>query len=295
MVKSLGRVGFSRQAATIVILSGFLIILGVFLAITVPVLYREISELANDLPGLFERLSNMAAPYQNRFQELVGQDGSNPIALLKEQAGNSLAAGKTILSGLKAGGAAITSFFTVIIVMPIVAYFMMEEWPRLLNWVEGLMPRPHKDTIMDLLGEMDKKVAGFVRGQISVAAMLGIMYAIGLSLAGLNYGFLIGFFAGIFCIIPMVGSTLGLFVGILVAWLQTGELSYVALIGGIFIAGQIIEGNFLTPKIVGDKVGLHPLWVFFALMAGGALFGVVGMLIAVPVAAVIRVKVGFLI
>lgn len=294
MVKLLGRVGFGRNAATIVILSGFLILITALLAVITPILYKEISTLIEDLPSMSEKITNAAAPYQERFQALFGIENGNALNILKEHAGASLNAGKTILGGLKAGGAAVTSFISVIVIMPIVAFFMMREWPRMLKWMQDLMPRPHEKTIMDLLGQMDTKLAGFVRGQITVATMLGLIYAIGLSLAGLKYGFLIGLFAGVFSIIPMVGSTLGLLVAVLVAWLQAGDLMFVGIIAAIFIVGQLVEGNFLTPKFVGDSVGLHPLWVFFALMAGGALFGIVGMLIAVPVAAVISVIAGFL-
>ena len=155
------------------------------------------------------------------------------------------------------------------------------------------MPRHHKDTITDLLKKIDVKLAGFVRGQVSVAVILGVVYAVALSVAGLKYGFLIGLCSGLLSIIPMVGSTLGFFVSVLVAWFQTGEISYTAIIGGIFLAGQIIEGNFLTPKLVGNSVGLHPLWVFFALLAGGSLFGILGMLLAVPVAASAGVLINF--
>jgi len=294
MVKLLGRVGFGRSAATIVILSGFFILLTAILAVIVPILYKEISALIEDLPSMSAKITSAAAPYQESFQSLFGVENGDALSALKEHAGASLSAGKTILSGLKAGGAAVTSFISVIVIMPIVAFFMMCEWPRMLKWMQDLMPRPHQNTIMGLLGQMDTKLAGFVRGQITVATMLGLIYAIGLSLAGLKYGFLIGFFAGVFSIIPMVGSTLGLLIGILVAWLQAGDLMFVGVVAAIFIVGQLVEGNFLTPKFVGDSVGLHPLWVFFALMAGGALFGIVGMLIAVPVAAVISVIAGFL-
>jgi len=167
------------------------------------------------------------------------------------------------------------------------------EWVHMARWAEGLMPRDHKKSIKKLLTQIDQKLSGFVRGQISVAVMLGVVYAIALSIIGLKYGFLIGITSGLLSIIPMVGSTVGLIISVAVAWFQAGELTFVALVGGIFIAGQIIEGNILTPKLVGESVGLHPLWVFFALLAGGSLFGVLGMLLAVPVAAVAGVLIGF--
>jgi len=155
------------------------------------------------------------------------------------------------------------------------------------------LPRENKDTIKDLLLRMNQKISGFVRGQLMVAAVLGVAYAIALSLMGLKYGFLIGIGAGVLNIIPLVGSSVGLLVGVLVAWLQGGDWIYVLGVAGIFLAGQLIEGNFLTPRFVGKSVGLHPLWVFFALMAGGALFGIVGIMLAVPVTAVIGVLAGF--
>ncbi|MFP4313775.1 MAG: AI-2E family transporter [Alphaproteobacteria bacterium] len=295
MVHQLGRVGFNRQAATIIILSGFIILVGALIAIFAPILYKESVQLARDLPEMGEKLENMIAPYQTRLQEFLGSDGGDAISFLQENMGASMSAGQTILGGLKAGGAFVTSFITIIVVVPFVAFFMMQEWPRVTGWVETMIPRPHKDTVLDLLGKMDTKLAGFVRGQITIALCLGILYAIALTLAGLKYGFLIGMFAGLFNIIPLVGSTLGLIVGIVVAWLQSSDLFFVALIGGIFIAGQILEGNFLTPKVLGDSVGLHPLWIFFALMAGAALFGIVGMLISIPVASVFSVLFAFMI
>lgn len=146
---------------------------------------------------------------------------------------------------------------------------------------------------MGLMKQIDEKLSGFVRGQITVAVVLGVAYAVMLTLAGLKYGFLIGLMSGLLSVIPMVGSAVGLVVSVAVAWFQAGEPTFVLLIAGIFIGGQVIEGNFLTPKLVGDSVGLHPLWVFFALLAGGSLLGILGMFLAVPVAAVIGVLLAF--
>lgn len=146
---------------------------------------------------------------------------------------------------------------------------------------------------MGLLKQINEKLAGFIRGQISVALFLAFAYAIALTLAGLKYGLLIGIMSGLLSVIPMVGSAVGLIVSVGVAWFQTGEWSYVAIIAAIFLSGQLIEGNFLTPKLVGDSVGLHPLWVFFALLAGGSLLGILGMFLAVPVAAVIGVLLSY--
>ena len=294
-VQMLGRAGVNRQAATLVILAGFFFVMLVVLALIVPLLYRELVEFNDDLPGMIDKLQLWIEPYQKHIQGFLGQNNEDALALLKQNTKGALGAGTAVLSGLKTGGAAVTSFVTVLIVAPIVAFFMMRECPKIIRWCKDLLPRQHMDTILDLFKKIDVKLSGFVRGQITVAVLLAVIYAIALSLAGLKYGFLIGILSGLFSIIPMVGSTLGLLVSVVVAYLQTGDIMYVALIGGIFITGQIVEGNFLTPKLVGDSVGLHPLWIFFALMAGGALFGIVGMLIAVPVAAVFSVIFAFLI
>jgi predicted PurR-regulated permease PerM len=295
IVNKLGTYGLNRTLAALTILSCFILALLLLLALTIPVLYRELSSLIQDMPQLYDRVMAYIQPYISQAQNALGVGRADPMAVLKENAEGALSAGKTILSGLAAGGAFLTSLLTVIVIMPIVAFFMMQEWPDILKRVRNLLPREHKDTILDLLAKMDKKMAGFIRGQLTVAFILGISYAISLSLAGLNYGFLIGIGAGLFSIIPMVGSTLGLLVAVLVAWLQSGDITFVAIIAGIFLLGQLIEGNFLSPKLIGDSVGLHPLWVFFALMAGGALFGIVGMLIAVPITAVISVLAAFMI
>ena len=151
----------------------------------------------------------------------------------------------------------------------------------------------YKETIEELLTKIDQKVSGFVRGQLTVAVILAVFYALACSLAGLKYGLVIGLLAGMLNIIPMLGSIVGFVLGTSVAYLQSGELMFTGIIAGIFLFGQIIEGNFLTPKLVGESVGLHPLWVFFSLMAGGALLGITGMLIAVPVVAICGVLIGF--
>ncbi len=179
------------------------------------------------------------------------------------------------------------------IISLVVAYFMMAEWPAVTKWVRDLMPRHSEETIMGLLRQIDTKISGFVRGQISVAVVLGVSYAVMLTLAGLKYGFLIGLMSGLISVIPMVGSAVGLVVSVAVAWFQAGDIMFVLLIAGIFLGGQVIEGNFLTPKLVGDSVGLHPLWVFFALLAGGSLLGILGMFLSVPVTAVVGVLLSF--
>ena len=294
LVNRLGKWGLNRRAAALLILFSFMVIMGGLLAVLIPVLVRELTEFIDELPGYIDRIEGILAPYSDRLQALVDRGQNTDIKeLLTQNSAVGMNAANKVLVGVAAGGTAVIGFVSLVVIMPVVAYFMMKEWPHITKWVIDLMPPAHKPTIMDLFKQIDRKLSGFVRGQLSVAFILAVLYAVALTIAGLKYGFLIGFGAGMLSIIPMVGSAVGFVVGILMAWIQTGEWSFVGIVAAIFIIGQLVEGNFLTPKLVGGSVGLHPLWVFFALMAGGALFGILGMFLAVPVAAVAGVLIAF--
>lgn len=283
-----------RWAAALVILAAFVLFVAMAAALILPAVYREMTQLALALPGYAEKVWTMLAPYTAWAQEKLGNTDVEGIKqTLQSQIGKMFAMGGSVLAGIATGGQAVAGFLTTLFITPVVAYYMMKEWPQIKYWFNGLLPRKHVDTIHSLLVRIDGKIAGFVRGQITVAFLLAVIYAVALSLAGLNYGFLIGFMAGALSIIPMVGSAVGLVVAVAVAWFQAGSLSYVAIIAAIFLVGQFIEGNFLTPKFLGDSVGLHPLWILFALLAGGAMYGIVGMLLAVPVVAVVGVLASF--
>jgi predicted PurR-regulated permease PerM len=298
-VNGLSRIRLSRGPAALCILGVFLIFVSVFIAAVFPIIYKQLIELSQDIPGYADRLTAWAEP---KIADLLAMAKLEGQADIKGLAGQLAAPTMNVanflatnaLQGLAAGGQALAHFLSVALIMPIVAYFMMKEWPNMTRWVIDLLPRGQKMTIMDLFKQIDQKLAGFVRGQLTVSLILAVGYALILSLVGLKYGFLIGLIAGFLSIIPMVGSTIGLLVGVIVAWLQTGgDWNFVVLIAGIFIAGQLLEGNLIAPKLIGDSVGLHPLWIFFALLAGASLFGILGMLLAVPVAAVISVLAGF--
>ena len=286
--------GISRKHAALFILFIFFSILAVVLAVLSPVLYREMLEFTDNLPAHFNAVISFAEPLINRVENFTGQDMSSDFKnMLRNNSDSAVGVAKQVLQGLAQGGQAFLGFLSLIVIMPIVAYFVMKEWDHITAWIKDLMPRDNKNTIMGLLKDIDTKLAGFIRGQITVAFVLAVAYAIALSLAGLKYSVLIGIGSGLLSVIPMVGSTIGLLVSVGVAWFQSGEWTYVLIIAGIFLGGQLIEGNFLTPKLVGDSVGIHPLWIFFALMAGGSLFGILGMLLAVPVAAVVSVLAAF--
>ena len=294
VVGQFGDIGISRGPASLMILFSFLIFTLVFIGGISPILYREMALFSEDLPSYIEKFWALMHPVTAILEEHIGGVGQGGLeSILKDNASSATKAAQIIFGKLAAGGQAIIDMVSVAIFMPIVAYFMMKEWPQVTAWVHDLIPHHSRAEVLNILKQIDQKLSGFVRGQITVALILGISYALMLTLAGLKYGFLIGLMSGFLSVIPMVGSAVGLIVSVAVAWFQAGEPTFVLLIAGIFIGGQVIEGNILTPKLVGDSVGLHPLWVFFALLAGGSLLGVLGMFLAVPVAAVIGVLLSF--
>lgn len=299
LVGKLVRLGFSRSVAALMILSGFMLLLICVIAMIAPLIIRELSDLIDNFPDYVRHAAQSLKPLFAKVRELAGISDDNSIdnivdELLKNGGGSAVGAVNIILQNIIAGGQAFIDAVSLMVIMPIVAYFMMKDWERVTSWIHDLIPLHARGVVLDLLKQIDSKLSGFVRGQISVAVMLGCGYAVALTIAGLKYGFLIGLGAGVMSVIPMVGSAMGLIISVAVAWFQSYELVFVGLVAAIFLIGQVIEGNFLTPKLVGDSVGLHPLWVFFSLMAGGSVLGVLGMFLAVPVAAVIGVIASFL-
>ncbi|PZP57041.1 MAG: AI-2E family transporter [Micavibrio aeruginosavorus] len=299
LVRILGQKGMKRWVASILILSAFSLFIVALIAISAPLLAREFGEFISSVPQYTQRISSIVQSRLSILEQRTGFDFMDKMhASIEEDIGKTLQMSQKVVGGVAAGlmmgGSAIVGFVTTALLVPIVAYFMMKDWPRITGFVHNLIPKAHKATINSLLDQIDRKISGFIRGQLSVCLILGVMYAIALSIAGLEYGSLIGLGTGLLSIIPYVGSTIGLLSSIGVAALQTdGDMTYVATIAAIFFTGQFIEGNFITPKLIGDSVGLHPLWIIFALMAGGSLVGLTGMLMAIPVAAIISVLIGF--
>jgi len=291
----LEKTGMGRAAATSVVLLSFvaLFVLGVMLAF--PVLQGQFVAFVEAVPAYVEKLRALSAPWIEKLQTQVL---ATPPEKIQQQAGGMAGAALSWASGaLKKiwdGGVALFDIFSIILIAPVVSFYMLRDWPVMVDKVDSWLPRRHAETIRGLVRQMDAALSGFVRGQAMVCVVLGLIYAVALSFAGLNFGFFIGFAAGLLSFIPYVGTLVGFVTGMLVGWFQfDGDVQQLAIIAAIFGAGQLIEGNVLTPKLVGDKIGLHALWILFALMAGGALLGFTGVMIAVPVAAVVAVLIRF--
>jgi len=295
LVRRLESLKIGRTAAAVLLLTAFFLSVSLLLLLLIPPLYRELSQLADQAPGYLQALADRLQPYLDSVEQEL-QEGALSERVRQavgSNMGDALNLGTGLLAGLMSGGRAIVGFLSLLVVTPLVAFFMMREWDSLVKKVDGLIPRHNYDEIRDLLTKIDRKISGFVRGQLLVALSLGLVYAVALSIAGLNFSVLLGLGAGLLSVIPLFGSTVGLLASVAVAWFQTSELSYVAIIGVIFIVGQFLEGNVITPKLLGGSVGMHPLWILFSIMAGASLFGILGMMIAVPVAASVGVLINF--
>ena len=221
-------------------------------------------------------------------------NSGSPNSSLSDFAARVAAWVGAILASIWSGGLALVNVLSLLVVTPIVAFYMLNDWDLMIAKVDSWLPRDHAPTIRALASSIDGAMAGFIRGQGTVCLLLGLFYAVALSVAGLNFGLLIGLGAGLLSFIPYVGSIVGGVLAIGMALVQFWpEWIPIAIIIAIFAAGQFIEGNFLSPYLVGNRIGLHPVWLMFALFAFGYLFGFVGLLLAVPLAAAAGVLVRF--
>ncbi len=291
----LERIGFSRLMATIVILITFLITLVLGLVLLFPLLAAQLADFSRKLPEYLTQLQGLITNFNPDW--LKQRFGIDP-ASLREGLNSLLTSGFTVLTtvftSLWSSAAALFSIAGLFVVTPVVAFYMLLDWDRMVATVDACVPREHVETVRQIATDINAATAGFVRGQGTVCLVLGAMYSFGLSLVGLNFAILIGMIAGIISFIPYVGSMVGLVLAIGLAFVQFWpDWLMIVAVAGVFFVGQFIEGNILQPRLVGKSVGLHPVWLMFALFAFGALFGFVGLLIAVPAAAAVGVLVRF--
>jgi len=289
--------GLSRLASTVVILLGFIVLFVIALMVIVPVLATQAADFVTRMPGYLAQLQSLLSSLSMDSGWLARYIGVDPESLqsgIDELFKQSAGFLTTLFQGLWSSGKAVVDVAGLLVVTPVVAFYMLLDWDKMVAKVDGWVPRDHVETVRRIGKDVNLAIAGFVRGQGTVCIILGMFYAIGLTIAGLNFGLLIGLFAGLISFIPYVGSMVGLVLSIGVALVQFWpDWIMIVIIAAIFFAGQFVEGNFLQPKLVGDSVGLHPVWLMFALFAFGTLFGFTGLLIAVPAAAAVGVLVRF--
>jgi predicted PurR-regulated permease PerM len=290
----LERMGVHRLAAALTIITVVVLAFVIVILLVAPVLGNQLSSFIANIPGYVTKLQTLLTDQSMPWvQKLLGA-GFSPDKSISDLATQGVGWLTTFLKSLWSGGRALVSLFSLIVVTPVVAFYLLYDWHRMIATVDGWVPVHQRATVRRLAREIDAAIAGFVRGQSAVCLILGSFYAVALTLSGLNFGLLIGLISGLITFIPYVGSMTGLILALGVAVAQFWpEYTLILIVLGIFLVGQFLEGNVLAPKLVGESVGLHPVWLIFALLAFGYLFGFVGLLVAVPLAATIGVLARF--
>ena len=271
---------------TFLILTLFFVVAALLL---IPALLHQIDELIILIPKGFTWFKEVVAPYmESRFGiELVALDWSQLTQKLDWGATGNVV--KTVLANVSQSGLAMLSAGANLVLIPVVTFYLLRDWDILVEKVGSLIPRYYFGTVSGLAKQCHETIGAFFRGQLLVMGALGIIYAVGLMLIGLDLGLLIGLLAGVASIVPYLGAIVGIGAGLFAAFFQFGDITHLILVVIVFSVGQTLEGTVLTPKLVGDRIGLHPVAVIFAVLAGGQLFGFVGILLALPAAAVIMV------
>jgi predicted PurR-regulated permease PerM len=282
--------GLSRIAATAVITIGAVIMFIVAAVIIIPTLVQQTTNLFNVAPVMFTKLQGVLA---ENVPSIMDENSAIRGAL--SSVGDTIKEkGASLLGAALQSAASLLNIVMLFVIVPVVAVYLLLDWDKMIARINDFLPRDHAPTLRALAKDIDTTLSSFVRGMGSVCLILGTYYAAALMLVGLDFGLIVGAIAGLITFIPYVGSLVGgalaIGLGLFQFW---GDWVSLGLVAGIFIIGQVIEGNYLTPKLVGTSVGLHPVWLMLALSVFGAAFGFIGMLVAVPVAASIGVIVRF--
>jgi predicted PurR-regulated permease PerM len=285
----------SRAWATTIITATFFLIVGLLTLLIVPRVIEQARDFLQELPRLYRSLREFAEPYLQRVIDQANTgDNSQSVSMLGGVLEKLASVTGDLLGVVLGGGLVIVDLVSVLVITPVVTFYLLRDWDRIIAKVDSWLPLRYADSIREQASEVQKVLAGFVRGQASVCVILAVFYGVALSVVGLKFGLIIALITGILTFIPFVGTLFGFVASLSVAIFQFWpDYWMVLIVAGIYGFGQFVEGNFLSPILLGDKVNLHPVWMMFSLMAGGALFGFVGVLIAVPAFAVIGVLVRF--
>ena len=282
----LERLGLSRVASVAVITLVTILTFILLFLLVIPTLVQQTAQLIEIAPALFNRLQTALT---DRFPDLM--DESSAIHQQLITVGETIQSkGGELINGVLSSALGLINVLILLVVVPVVAFYLLLDWDNMTAKIDEMLPRDHAPVLRQLAAQVDSTLASFIRGQGTVCLVLGTYYAITLMFAGLNFGLVVGFIAGLISFIPYIGALIGGILAIGLALFQFwGDWFSIGVIGVIFVVGQFLEGNILTPKLVGGSIGLHPVWLLLALSVFGSLFGFVGMLVAVPVAAMIGV------
>jgi len=276
----------SRSFASIISLMILIVILVSAILVVGPYLYQELSMFVKEMPDYLANIGAILSPYIDQFYNSFGikiYEGDN--AVLQRASQNIIKLSTGLLANIWSSSIAFINVVALLIITPIVSFYLLRDWNEIADKFYDLVPRKNLTTVKDLFARIDRVLSGYIRGQLNVCFLLGIFYSIGLGAMGLSYGVLLGFVSGVLVLLPYFGVAIGMIIAVVLAYLQFGEYSQIILVVFIYLSGQFIEGNFITPKLVGNKVGLHPAIIIFSLLSGASLFGFVGILFAIPLTA----------
>ena len=293
-VRWLERWGVRRTLATVVMLMLFALVLLLIIALLLPLVQLQIAELAHRVPtlvgearGRIEQLMHLAE------QQLAPEDVARLRDMLSSGAADIASWAGRLVQGVLTSSIALANLLSLVFITPIVSFFLLRDWGRIVSRIDSWLPRHYVATIREQARLVDATLAGFVRGQLLVCVFVGIYYAVALTAIHLEFGLIIGVLAGILTFIPYFGFATGFVLALGLALIQFGTASGLLWVLGVFAVGQVLEANVLAPKLVGERVHLHPVWVIFALLAFGTVFGILGVLLALPAAAVAGVLMRF--
>lgn len=284
--------GATRVLATAIITIAGLLIFVVLALLVIPTLVEQSVQLFNTAPSV---IRNLVGFLSERFPSLL-EEGSTLRSSLQSLGEAVQSRGGELLNSVVSSAMSLINVVVLFVIVPVVAVYLLLDWDRMVARVDDLLPLDHRPTIRELARDIDRTLASFLRGMGTVCIILGTYYAVALMIVGLQFGLVVGFIAGLITFIPYLGALIGGALAIGLALFQFwGDWTTIGIVGGIFVFGQVIEGNVLTPKLVGDSVGLHPVWLLLALSVFGTLFGFIGLLVAVPLAAALGVIARFIV
>jgi predicted PurR-regulated permease PerM len=287
----LERYRLSRSLAVTLVFLAMTLIFVLILLWLVPQLERQIGHFIDSLPAYAQFLNEGAIPWLNRRFNLDVQpfDTQALVELIKSHWQSAGGAAKSLLRSLSHSGGMLLGWLMNLLLVPVVTFYLLRDWDSLMAKLYNLLPRRIAPSIAKLTGEFDTVLSAFLRGQFYVMLALGSIYSVGLALVGIDLALLIGMTSGLLSFVPYLGTAIGIFSASLAALLQFQDTVHLFWVLAVFGVGQVLEGSVLTPLLVGDKIGLHPVAVIFAVLAGGQLFGFIGILLALPVASMIMV------
>jgi predicted PurR-regulated permease PerM len=288
----LEKLGLGRTLAVTIVFVVILLLTVGALLLLIPLISRQVDNLIQNLPSYGAWIRDTAVPWVQAKLRLDPHtfDTGRVMDAVKEHIGSI----GSVIGKLSRSGVGVLMWMTNLVLIPVVAFYLLRDWDRLVAWIDAMLPRSIEPTVAHLARESDKVLGAFVRGQLLVMLALGIFYGAGLALVGLSVGPLIGMIAGLLSFVPYLGFIIGFGAAVIAVLVQYGDWTHLLLVCGVFVIGQLLEGYVLVPKLVGDKIGLHPVAVIFAVLAGGYLFGFLGVLLALPAASVILVLLRYL-